>query len=155
MMTGVEKALQAAQGYLELDMPKEAQSELDSIPAAERNAAEVVHVEVLVALKKRGWNLALETAYRLCELEPESPSGFIHAAFCLHELGRTIEARGVLLGGPESLREEATYFYNLGCYATQLGELDEAQELLNRAFKMDAKLQELARTDPDLDALRT
>jgi hypothetical protein len=30
---------------------------------------------------------------RLCELEPEEPGGFIHAAFCLHELGRTNEAQ--------------------------------------------------------------
>ena len=75
------------------------------------------------------------------------------ALICLHELGLTEDARRTLLDGPECLRSEAVYYYNLGCYQTQLGDLNDAKRMLKRSFEMDAKLEDVAKADPDLQVL--
>lgn len=154
MIPEVERTLQAAQGYYELGMLEDAWEELDSIPEGCRNEAEVLHVRVMLLLKEERWDGALRTSLELCGLKPADSAGFIHAAFCLHELGRTAEARQTLLDGPASLQAEPTYFYNLACYAARLGEIPDAEQLLARACALDPKLGELARRDPDLEALR-
>ena len=56
----------------------------------------------------------------------------------------------MLLGGPSSLLNDATYHYNLGCYDVALGNIEEAQSHLRISFKLDKKFRELAKTDPDL-----
>ena len=149
-----EKIVLAAQGFLELGLPEEALAELEEIPISERSEVEVLEVEVVAFLNQQLWPEALETARQLCEAEPEKASGFIHVAYCLHETGQTQEARETLLNGPESLRSEATFYYNLGCYAARLEEFDEARQLLEKAFEMDNRLRETAKKDPDLSELR-
>ena len=87
-------------------------------------------------------------------MEPEEPGGFIHAAFCLHELGRTDEAVDILSRGPTALRSKPVFYYNMGCYHARLGDLERALKLLRQSFEMDGSLRSVARKDPDLDALR-
>jgi hypothetical protein len=43
--------------------------------------------------------------------------------------------------------------YNLACYASVLGELDDARRLLDRVFAMDASFKAMALEDPDLEAI--
>lgn len=149
-----ERILLAAQGYLELGMPGEALVELDGLPAVYRRRADVLKLRVSVALHARRWKAGLAASRRLCAVEPEETIGFIHAAFCLHELGRTEEARSVLLHGPSALLNEATYYYNMGCYNARLGALEDAQNYLRMSFSLDRKLREFAQCDPDLNEVR-
>ena len=131
-------------------MADEALEELDSLPAAARERVEVLHLRCSAHIQAKRWHEALKISRLVCQLDPQQPPGFLQAAFCLHELGRTPEAREVLLGGPSSLLSEATYHYNLGCYDAALGNIKEAQAHLRVSFKLDKKFRELARTDPDL-----
>lgn len=149
-----EKILLAAQGYLELGMPGEALSELDGLPAVYRRRPDVLKLRVTVAMHARRWKAGLVASRRLCAAEPEATIGFIHAAFCLHELGRTEEARHLLLHGPSALLNEATYYYNMGCYNARLGQLADAQNYLRMSFSLDRKLREFAQCDPDLKDVR-
>ena len=145
-----EKILLAAQGYLELGMAGEALAELDGLPAAYRRRSDVLKLRVSVALQARRWKDGLAASRRLCTAEPDDTIGFIHAAFCLHEMGRTEEARNLLLHGPSALLNEATYYYNMGCYNARLGHLEDAQNYLRMSFSLDRKLLHLAQHDPDL-----
>ncbi|MCK9588938.1 MAG: hypothetical protein M0Q93_06180 [Terrimicrobiaceae bacterium] len=149
-MMSIERVLLAAQGYLELEMPGEALAELDSLGAKDRDREEVLQLRLFVLMHGRMWARALGVCERLRQIFPEESTGYIHGAFCLHELGRTSEARGILLSGPPSLTREATYFYNLGCYEAVLGNLDEATASLRTSFEMDNKFREIAKYDPDL-----
>ena len=149
-----ERILLAAQGYLELGMAGDALAELDGLPAAYRRRSDVLKLRVSVALHARRWKAGLAASRRLCAVEPDETIGFIHAAFCLHELGRTEEARNVLLHGPSSLLNEATYYYNMGCYNARLGQLEDAQNYLRMSFSLDRKLRGFARCDPDLKEVR-
>ena len=149
----LERSLLAAQGYIELEMPEEALAELDDLPAGDQDREDVLQLRLFILLRGRIWEPALEVCAQLREAFPECSTGFIHGAFCLHELGRTAEAKAVLLSGPPSLAREATYFYNLGCYDAVLGNPEEATKHLRTSFQMDDKFREIAKYDPDLKSV--
>jgi len=146
----IDRALLAAQGYIELDMPDEALRELDELPPEERGFQPVLQVRLFVLMRTRRWAEAMAVCDALRKADPSQTTGYIHGAFCLHELGRTREAKELLLSGPAALLREATYYYNLGCYDAVLGNLDDALHALEISFKMDDKFREIAKYDPDL-----
>ena len=149
----LERTLLATQGYIELEMPAEALAELDSLAMKDQRREEVLQLRLFVLMRGRQWSRALDVCEQLRRLFPEGSTGYIHGAFCLHELGRTAEARDVLVSGPPDLAREATYFYNLGCYNAVLGDLEEAVTSLRTSFEMDGKFREIAKYDPDLKSV--
>lgn len=153
MTLNPHKVLLAAQGYFELGMMDEALGELGHLPPALQAQLDVLQMRLCVCMRVRRWEDALQASESLCELQPQEAMGFIHAAFCLHELGRTSEARRRLLSGPEALLQEATYHYNLGCYDAALGDIEAAQTHLQASFKLDRKFRDYAKTDPDLKSV--
>jgi Flp pilus assembly protein TadD len=128
--------------------------ELDLLPEDLRTKEPCLGLKVAALMAGRRWEEACSVCARLREASPEGTTGYIHGAFCLHELGQTSEARTLLLGGPKSLLQEPTFHYNLGCYAAVLGDLEEARRHLETSFLMDKKFREIARRDPDLRCLR-
>lgn len=153
-MTDIERKIIAAQGYVELGLYEEARIELTSLPEGSVERCDVIEITVLCLMGERRWAEALESARELCIADPDEPGGFIHAAYCLHEMGRTREAVDTLMRGPASLQSKAVFFYNLGCYRARLGEIDAAVEMLHKAFLKDSSLRKAAKRDPDLGALR-
>ncbi len=153
MIAGHERTILAAQGYSELSMFDDAIAELDSLPEATANNSTVIELRTVILMQAKRWKPALTASRDLCRAEPAKTSGFIHTAFCLHELGRTAEARDVLLSGPDALHTEPTFHYNLACYECALGHLDLARLHLEKSIELDKKMREFARTDPDLAAL--
>jgi predicted Zn-dependent protease len=149
-----EKTLLAAHGYAELGMFDDALAELETLPPEARGAVLAVEMRVAILMQAKRWRDALGVSEMLCKLDPARSSGFIHAAFCLHELGRTADARDTLLKGPATLHAEATFHYNLACYECALGQLGLARAHLEKSFTLDRKFREFAKTDPDLKPLR-
>lgn len=148
-----QKALDRVQGYIELEMPKEALRELKELPDALKQIPFAVELLVVVLIRLERWKPAATQARKLCRLQPHSPVGYIHLAYCQHESGLTAEAHATLLRGPASLHKEATYFYNLACYEAVLGDLDAARLHLARCISINKRFLEFARTDTDLAAL--
>lgn len=140
----------AAQGYIELEMPDEALRELDALAPEAQEREDTLQMKLFVFMRTKRWDEALQVCGRLRRLFPECATGYIHGAFCLHEMGRTLEAKQLLLTGPTSLLREPTYHYNLGCYDAVLGNLEEAIRHLEASFEMDRKFREIAKHDPDL-----
>jgi len=154
MIEGHERTLLAAQGYSELGMFDEALKELDSLPDEVAEYGTVVELRTVILMQAKRWKSALTASRALCRVAADKTSGFIHAAFCLHELGRTEEARDMLLSGPNLLHAEPTFHYNLACYECALGNLDIARMHLEKSFELDKKFRDFAKSDPDLAALR-
>ncbi len=153
-MTEVERRILAAQGYVELSLYQEAREQLAPLPQSAFERVDVVELSLLCLMGEQRWEEALALTLRLCEMEPAEPGGFIHAAYCLHELGRTAEALDLLARGPAALRTKPVYYYNLGCYHARLGDLEKALRLLSQSFEMDGSLRSHARKDPDLSMVR-
>ena len=154
MVEGHERILLAAQGFSELGMYDEALAEINSLPAELADHAAVVELRTVVLMQAKRWKAALTASRALCRVAPGKTIGFIHAAFCLHALGRTEEARDTLLAGPELLHTEPTFHYNLACYECTLGNLDLARLHLEKSFELNKEFREYAKSDPDLAALR-
>jgi predicted Zn-dependent protease len=153
-MSESDPIILAAQGYYELEMHKEALAELDRLPLSEQILPEVLEMRVLILMKDHHWKEALDASEKLCAMVPEEPSGFIHAAYCLHEMGKTRQAKELLLEGPAALATDPTYHYNLACYECALGNIETARAYLKASVSMDKELREFAQFDPDLKALR-
>lgn len=134
-------------------MADEALAELDRVPSEDRTHEDVEQLRVYILMRARRWPDALAACEALRAGHPELSLGYIHGAFCLHELGRTGEAMELLQQGPASLLREPVYFYNLGCYHAVLGNPEEAQNYLQMSFSMDEKFREIARYDPDLESV--
>jgi tetratricopeptide (TPR) repeat protein len=153
-MTEWDRKILAAQGYVELGLFAEARRELAALPDGVAERVDVVEVMLLCLMAEARWGEACELALGLCAAEPEEPGGFIHAAYCLHELGRTAEAVDLLGRGPVALRSKSVFYYNMGCYYARLGDEEKALKLLRQSFEMDGSLRAVARKDRDLDELR-
>ena len=149
-----QKRILAAQGYHELGLWREAWRELDGLSDAAQHRPDVIEMRILILINERKWREALTLSRQLAEIAPKEEGGWVHAAYCLHELGRTREAVQALLSAPPSLREKAIFHYNLACYSCVLGQIDTAREALFRSFAMDKRYRDYARSDRDLDALK-
>lgn len=153
-MDDFQRKLLAAQGYAELGMLGDALAEMDGLEPAERARPEVLEMRTLILMRALRWPEALETARALCRAAPGNGAGWVHTAFCQHEMGDSAAARETMLTAPAALRKEAIYHYNLACYECALGHLEQARTHMERSFAMDEKYREFARHDPDLAPLR-
>lgn len=144
----------AAEGYLDLGLPELAREELALLPPSQSSHPEVMELRLAILMRSRAWEAAAEEGLAACQIAPEHTRFFIHTAYCLHELGRTGDARRLLLSGPEALRRDPLYHYNMGCYLAVMGLKDEARAFLERAIAMDHRLRAFARTDPDLAGMQ-
>jgi predicted Zn-dependent protease len=149
-----DQIVRIAEGYSELGMFEDALEELSQLDAVQQDRVEVLRMRVDILLRKQEWQDALNLSLRFCDVKPNQPYGYVHAAFCLHELGRTSEAKQTLLDGPAALLDEPVYYYNLACYDTVLGNLEQAKVYLRASFRLDKSFRELAKTDPDLEQIR-
>ena len=150
-----EWQLQAACGYAELGMTRESLAELDAIDKRYQNRPEVLQLRLHHLMRKKKWALALRVSQKLCRVAPDAGAGFLHAGFCLHQLGKTAEAKKLLITGPVALLKEPIYYYNMGCYEALLGNVKDARINLETSFRMDATFRELAKKDPDLKSVQS
>jgi len=149
-----EWRLRAAAGYAELGMNGESIAELNAIEQAEQDRPEVLQLRLHHLMREKKWASALRVSRRLCRVAPHCTAGFLHAGFCLHELGKTLQAKKLLLKGPVSLLREPIYYYNMGCYDALLGNPKSAQVHLLTSFKMDPSFRDIAKKDPDLESVQ-
>jgi predicted Zn-dependent protease len=140
-----DRALLAAQGYLELGMVEEALAELSGVKSLEAGDPDLVELRLHIMMHGERWSEALVVAEELLRLNPSALPAYIHGAFALHELGRTADARDLLLRGPEILREDPTYHYNIGCYEAFLGNSESAKQSLERSFALDETYRDFAK----------
>jgi len=149
-----QRRILAAQGYHELGLWREAWRELDGLADAAQRRPDVLEMRILILINEQNWNEGLILSRQLAEAAPREEGGWVHSAFCLHELGRTGEALEALLAAPASLREKAIFHYNFACYSCALGRIDAARKALYRSFALDRHYRDFARADRDLDPLR-
>ena len=148
--------LNAAEGWLGLGNIVEAEEEFKKLTPGVRTHPEVLRVRYHLYEKCRQWEQAAETAQVLCHVLPETPFGWIHLAYALHELRRTREAYNVLVPIVDRFSDDYIMRYNLACYSCQMGNLEEARVWLKKAISLAGPetIKQLALTDPDLQELR-
>jgi Flp pilus assembly protein TadD len=146
--------LRAAAGYAELGMNRESIAELNAIDTPSQILPEVLQLRLHHLMREKKWARALTVSRKLCQVAPHCSAGFLHAGFCLNELGKTAQAKKLLMKGPATLLREPIYYYNMGCYDALLGNAKSAQVHLLTSFKMDPSFRDIAKKDPDLKAIQ-
>jgi tetratricopeptide (TPR) repeat protein len=147
------RALNAADGYLFLDLPEEALKELNEVLPRDRGDAAVLLGRTRVLLHMRRWRDAERLAALGSAEHPDHDEFTVQRAFALHQLKRGKQARNVLLAAPEWVRRSGILHYNLACYEAQLGDLKTARQCIDTAIKMNAAMRKNAKADPDLKGL--
>ena len=145
--------LNAAPGFLALDMYEEANAELEEIHPFCRALPEVLHVRLGIYAGAKKWELLQVVAKKLAEYDSSDPQWIISLAYATRRVESLQAASAILVDGLELHAEEPIIHYNLGCYACQLGDLNAAQEYLKRAFEIQPKCREMALEDSDLKPL--
>ena len=150
-----QRHLDAAQGWFELGNCIEVTEELEQITPEMRGHPSVLEVRYHIYAAAKKWEYAAEIARAISEMVSDSPFGWIHHAYALHELKLTQEARNVLLPAVDKFPKEYIIRYNLGCYACQLGNLKEARDWLKQASDLAStkQIKLMALSDPDLELL--
>jgi tetratricopeptide (TPR) repeat protein len=149
-----KQIIRAASGWLELGMPADALNEIQNLPEDQLGEKPVLELRLAAEMALQKWMEAAETAKLLCMEAVDEPDFFLSAAFCLHELGETEQARKWLLRGPDVLSEMAVFHYNMACYLWTLGDKERAHNHLAKAFEMDESFRESARHDKDLAGIK-
>lgn len=150
---GTRRALEAADGYLYLGMPKEALNEIEAIQGDDRNEAAVMLVHARILLHQKKWRDAEKLAASAAVVHPEREEFTVQRAFALHQLQEGEKAMTVLDSAPEWIRKTGILHYNLACYEAQLGDLSTARQCIRVACQMNKAMKKNAAMDPDLRAL--
>lgn len=151
-----EVHLKAAEGWLGLGNPQEAEAELNSVSPALRIHPEVLNLHWQICAKAGKWEACIEIAGAQVAASPQHPQGWINRSFALHELNRTQEALELLEPATEQFSDIWLIRYNLACYACQLGDRHKALKSLNDAMSLAEDKQaimQMALVDKDLEPL--
>jgi tetratricopeptide (TPR) repeat protein len=139
--------LQAAEGWIGLGDYATAAKELEQIAPRFITHPDVLKVRWQVHAREENWNLCLHLADTLTQLTPENPSGWIQRALSLHRLGRTREAKDLLLSTVNDFNRAAVFPYHLARFSCALNQPAQARHWLKRALAT-------AKDSGELDQLR-
>jgi predicted Zn-dependent protease len=146
--------LNAAEGWVELSVFDEAQTELTKIRPEFRNHPDVVEMCWIIAAKARQWPQALALARKMARLAPEEPNGWAYEASSLIELHRPLEAYSLLLEAQQRFPDDETMAYDLGCVCCVLGCANEAFLWIRRAIDLGGlQVKRRAKDDPRLQPI--
>jgi predicted Zn-dependent protease len=148
--------LEAAQGWLGLSNLREAKAEIANLSSDLLSHPDVLQVRWAIHAAAKEWELAAQVAEAFRAARPDSPFGFVHLAYALHEMKRTQEAQDVLLPVLDKFRDEFIIRYNLACYACQLGDREAAWNWLEKSMALTDpdEVKRMALNDADLEPLR-
>lgn len=148
--------VQAAEGWLGLGDAESATLELKEISPAEQAHPAVLGVRYEIFAKAKHWDKAVAVANDLTTLLPAEASPWIWLAYATRRKtgGSIADAKVILAGVEPKFRKNYLFPYNLACYCSQLGELEESQLWLEKAIAIDnASVKKMAVEDPDLKPL--
>ena len=144
----------AAEGFLELGLPREAAEELDAIPSADVADQRVTTLRVETCRALALWGRMESHARLLCRERPDDAYGWINLAYATRRAHSLERALDVLLNAVKRFPQEGTVHFNLACYEAQLGRLDAARIRLAEAIRLQPAYRQMAADDPDLAPLR-
>ena len=150
----LQRRLLAASGFAELSLFQEAVEELEELPASTKQVPAVLVVWLEVYQRWQKWSEAESVALRLLEMDPEEPAWLIALAYAVRRSRGLPFANEILSRACEKFPNCGTIHFNLACYAAQLGRLDDARQHLGRAIQIDKEFAAMAKTDPDLEAIK-
>jgi Flp pilus assembly protein TadD len=143
----------ASSGYLELGMFDDAAMVLEEIAPEDKTRNEVLGARVGIYMAAKKWDMAAAVASHLVKVDPETAGWWISLAYALRRTESVEKAEAILLRAQAIHPKVAMIAFNLACYASVAGRIEEAKEHLRRAIDLDKEVRKLAIDDEDLKPL--
>lgn len=150
----VTRSLDAADGYAQLGMWSDGLAELDQLSADEGISAPALSLRLAIYVGLQRWEECALLAQGMVRGGSEAPAAYLLGAYALRRWRSLAEAEAFLRQGEKVLNHDATFHFNLACYACQLGNISEARARLQIAYELDPALRERAAEEEDLQPLR-
>ena len=144
--------LEAAAGWIQLGDYDSANEELEKIRAEWSEHPDVLDLRWLIYSHHEQWDACLDIASAIVKIASDRVWGWVHKAYALRRAtgGGIEKAKPVLLEAAKLFPDDDIIQYNLACYCAQLGQLDAAQEHLDKSYELgDAKQIKLMALDDD------
>ena len=97
--------------------------------------------------------MAAAVASHLVKVEPENEAWWINLAYSLRRSEGIDQAEAILLRARAIHPKVAMIAFNLACYASVTGRMEEAKERLRMAIDLNKDVRKLALDDEDLRPL--
>jgi Flp pilus assembly protein TadD len=143
----------ASSGYLELGMFDDAAIVLEEIAPEDKTRNEVLGARMNLYMAAKKWEMAAAVASHLVKVEPENEGWWINLAYSIRRSEGVEKAETILLRAQAIHPKVAMIAFNLACYASVRGRLEEAKRRLRGAIALDKDIRELAIDDEDLKPL--
>jgi Flp pilus assembly protein TadD len=126
---------------------------LEEIAPEDRNRTEVLGARVVLYIAAKKWDMAAVVASHLVKVEPENEAWWINLAYSVRRSESVEKAEAILLRAQAIHPKVAMIAFNLACYASVTGRVEEAKERLRHAIELDKDIRRLAIDDEDLKPL--
>jgi Flp pilus assembly protein TadD len=143
----------ASSGYLELGMLDDAANVLEEIAPEDKTRNEVLGARVGIYMAAKKWNMAAAVASHLVKVDPGTAGWWISLAYALRRTESVEKAEAILLRAQTIHPKVAMIAFNLACYASVTGRIEDAKARLRHAIELDKDIRELALDDEDLKPL--
>ena len=143
----------ASSGYLELGMLDDAALALEEIEPEDKTRTEVLGARMALYVTAKKWDMAAAVASHLVKVEPENEIWWINLAYSVRRSEGVEQAEAILLRAQAIHPKVAMIVFNLACYASVTGRMEEAKERLRHAIQLDKDIRGLALDDEDLKPL--
>jgi Flp pilus assembly protein TadD len=140
-------------GYVELGMFDSAAQVLEEIAPEDKSRNEVLGARVVLYMAAKKWDMAEAVASHLVKVEPENETWWINLAYSVRRIEGVEKAEAILLRAQALHSKVAMIAFNLACYASVTGRMEEAKTRLRRAIRLDKEIRRLALDDEDLKPL--
>lgn len=149
-----QRAIEAAQGYLMLELPDAALRRLGIFQDAESAPPAVEQLRGEIYRQKEDYEKALKHFERVPTAEGNHLELRISMAWCFKRIGRLDKAIETMKAAYRDSPKSAIVLYNLACYYSLAGEKEEALSWLGRAFRMDSSYRQRVPRETDFDPIR-
>lgn len=148
-----QQILRAAEGYLELEMPRQALDSLSRLAEEEFNPiAWLLKGESLRALGE--CEAAIVPLRKAADEAPSDMHVWLALGWCYKRIGRLDKAIESLEEALEAAPNEAIIHYNLACYWSLAGNKRQAILFLGQALEIDPNYRDKISDETDFDAIR-
>ena len=148
-----QRAIEAAQGYLMLDLPDAALRRLGIFPNSDA-PAEVEQLRGEAFRLKEDYERALQHFELVIDSVAPNLDLWMGMAWCYKRVGRIEKSIECMRAAYQASPKVAVVLYNLACYYSLAGEKEEALSWLARAFRIDNSYRQRVASETDFDPIR-
>ena len=114
---------------------------LEEIEPEDKTRKELLGPRIDLYMAARKWDMAAAVASHLAKVEPEEAGWWINLAYATRRAESVEKAEKILLRARELHHDNALIEFNLACYASVIGQFEDARVRLRHAIEIDKEIR--------------